>query len=308
MILHPAYVLDTPAQSGYDSNSMTALVFIRDYLVTTLGLMASLFLGIFIFGLLIQFISQLSFKSLANTFGPAGTYLVAWVGTPIHELGHAIFCVIFLHRIEEIHFFKPDDTTGTLGYVYHKWNPKNPWHVIGNFFIGIGPMVLGCAVLFALFYFLIPGSSGALSAIMDDISSLGKGSSFMSYLTVFKDSALSITGLVFTFSSLALWQFWVFLYLSICVASNVRLSWSDVKGSLSAVGCIILPFMILSLILMLAGFGGDTFAPYTTPILGVIYSLLILALIMGLIGFFLIYFFSAIIYWLKNRSILNPFR
>ena len=136
---------------------MTVLVFIKDLLLTTLSQIVSLFAGLFIFGLLIQFISQLTFKSLEKSFGSKGVYLVAWLGTPIHELGHALFCVIFRHRIEEIRFFKPEPATGTLGYVYHKWNPKNPWHVLGNFFIGVGPMVLGCAVLFALFYFLIPG-------------------------------------------------------------------------------------------------------------------------------------------------------
>ena len=130
---------------------MSFLIFIKDLLLATLAQMASLFLGIFIFGLLIQFISQLSFKSLGNAFGPGGTYLVAWLGTPVHELGHALFCLIFGHKIEEIRFFKPDKDTGTLGFVYHTWNPKNPWHVLGNFFIGIGPVVLGCAVLFALF-------------------------------------------------------------------------------------------------------------------------------------------------------------
>lgn len=287
---------------------MDALVFIKDFLVITLGLLASLFLGIFMFGLAIQFISQLSFKSLENVFGPVGTYIVAWLGTPIHELGHAIFCVIFLHRIEEIRFFQPDETTGTLGYVYHKWNPRNPWHVIGNFFIGIGPMILGCAVLFGLFYFLIPGSAGAWNSIIESAGSLEKGASFMSYATVFKDSAFSITGLIFTFSSLALWQFWVFLYLSICVASNIRLSWADIKGSFSAIGCIILPFMILSLILMLAGYESNAFASYSTPLLGVIYSFLILSLILALTGFIIIYVLSSVIYWLKTRSILNPFR
>ena len=286
---------------------MTVLLFIRDYLVATLGLLASLFLGVFVFGLLIQFVSQLTFKSLANSMGQWGTYIVAWLGTPIHELGHAVFCVVFFHRIEEIHFFKPDETTGTLGYVYHKWNPKNPWQVVGNFFIGIGPMVLGSAVLFALFYFLIPDSAGVWGSIGDKINTLGDGSPFTSYLTVFKDSALLILSHIFTWSNLGLWQFWVFLYVSVCIASNVRLSWADVKGSFSAIGCVVLPLMIVSLILMLAGSGSSTFTPYVTPALGVIYSFLVLALILAVIGFIIIYFFSGMIYWLRTRSILNPF-
>jgi hypothetical protein len=287
---------------------MTVLLFLKDFLLAALGLMASLFLGVFIFGLLIQFISQLSFKSLANAFGPGGTYVVAWIGTPIHEIGHAIFCLIFGHKIAEMHLFKPDETTGTIGFVYHKWNPKNPYQVMGNFFIGIGPMVLGSAVLFGLFYFLIPGSHGTWSSIIDNMGSIEKGSSIVTWLIAFKDAALSVITLVFTWSNLGIWQFWVFLYVSISVASNIRLSWADFKGSLSAIGCVIIPILIFTLVLMLAGRGSETFFPYLAPALGLVYSLLTLALVMGLAGFIIIYFFSNLIYWLKNRRMLNPFR
>jgi hypothetical protein len=286
---------------------MDALGFLKDFLLATLGQMTSLFLGIFLFGLLIQFISQMSFKSLANAFGPNGTYVVAWLGTPVHEFGHALFCLIFNHRIADMKIFSTDKDSGTLGYVYHKWNPKNPYHVVGNFFIGIGPMILGCGVLFGLFYFLIPGSAGVWNTIMTDVSSIERGSAAVTYLAIFGDSALSIIKLIFTLENLAAWRFWIFLYLSICVASNIRLSWADIKGSLSAIGCIILPFLILNLILMLAGHESNTFFPYTASVLGVIYSLLILALILALTGFLLIYFFSAVFHWLRYRIILNPF-
>src|SRR4030067_2216374 len=175
---------------------MSFLIFIKDLLLATLAQMASLFLGIFIFGLLIQFISQLSFKSLGNAFGPGGTYLVAWLGTPGHELGHALFCLIFGHKIEEIRFFKPDKDTGTLGFVYHTWNPKNPWHVLGNFFIGIGPVVLGCAVLFALFYFLIPGSSRVWDSVIASVNSLGAGAAIGDYFAVFRESITLIINII----------------------------------------------------------------------------------------------------------------
>lgn len=300
--------LDSFTLSSYHATSMTVLLFVKDLALATLGQIASLFLGVFIFGLLIHLISQLTFKSLGNAFGPKGTYLVAWLGTPIHELGHALFCLIFLHKIEQIHFFKPDEATGTLGYVYHTWSKKNPWHVIGNFFIGVGPVVLGCAVLFGLFYFLIPDSGSVWNTIITNVSNIEKGSPLASYLTVFRDSALSIIQLIFTWSNLALWQFWVFLYLSICVASNVRLSWLDIKGSLSGLGCVILPFLILNLILLLTGRTTDSVFPYTASVLGAVYSLLILALIMVLIGFILIYLLSSIFYRLRYRAILNPFK
>ena len=121
---------------------MDALIFIKDLLLATLGQMATLFLGFFIFGLLIHFVSQLMFKSLVIAFGRFGAYFVAWLGTPVHELGHALFCLIFFHRIETIKFFEPDPVTGTLGYVTHTWSRKNPWQVLGNFFIGVGPVLL----------------------------------------------------------------------------------------------------------------------------------------------------------------------
>lgn len=286
---------------------MTVLVFLKDVLVATAGQMASLFLGIFIFGLLIHFISRLTFKSLGNAFGPGGTYIVAWLGTPIHELGHALFCLIFFHKIEEIQFFKPDETTGTLGYVYHRWNPKNPWHVLGNFFIGIGPVALGCAALYGLFYFLVPGSGSVWNAIISDVRAIEEGASVLSYLNVFWSSVLAIIGQIFTLDNLSRWQFWVFLYLSICIASNIRLSWADIRGSLAGLGCIVLPFLILNIILLAAGHESNTFFPYTASALGVVYSLLILALIMVLIGFVLIYTLSALFYRLRFKSGLNPF-
>ena len=287
---------------------MDALIFIKDLLLATLGQMATLFLGFFLFGLLIHFISQLTFRSLANAFGPWGTYFVAWLGTPVHELGHALFCLIFMHKIEEIRFFQPDKNTGTLGYVYHKWNPKNPWHVLGNFFIGIGPVILGCAALFALFYFLVPGSSRVWDTIIASVNSLGVNASAGDYFTAFRDSILSIINIIFTSANLHTWQFWVFLYLSICIASNVRLSWADVKGSFSGLGCIVLPFLILNLILLLVGRTADGVFPYTASVLGTIYSLLILALIMVLLGFILIYLFSATYYYLRYKIVLNPFK
>jgi hypothetical protein len=306
--LSHSVVLDSLAPSGYDASNMTALIFAKDLLIATFGQIASLFLGIFIFGLLIHFISQLTFKSLENSLGSKGTYLVAWLGTPIHELGHAFFCLAFGHRIENIQLFKPDPNTGTLGYVYHTWNPKNPWHVLGNFFIGIGPVVLGCAVLFGLFYFIMPGSGGVWRAIIDNVNSIETGASLSAYFAAFRDSGLAIIKLIFTVDNLSLWRFWVFLYLSVCVASNIRLSWADIKGSLAGLGCIVIPFLILNLILLLAGRTTDYVFPYTASVLGGVYSLLLLALIMVLLGFVLIYLLLFIFYYMRHGSTLNPFR
>jgi hypothetical protein len=203
--------------------------------------------------------------------------------------------------------FRPDPVNGTLGYVYHKWNPKNPWHVLGNFFIGVGPMVLGCAVLFALFYFLVSGSAGVWDAINVSVGAVSPDPTVADYFRVFRDSTLAIIKIIFTPASLSLWQFWLFLYLSVCVASNIRLSWADFKGSLSGLGCIVLLFLLMNLIFLLVGYGSNEFFPAAVASLGAVYSVLILALIMAFIGFFLVYILAAAWYWLRYRLVLNPF-
>jgi hypothetical protein len=285
---------------------MSVLLFIRDLILATLGQMASLFAGLFVFGLLINFLSQFTYKSLEKAFGNGGVYLVAWLGTPLHELGHALFCLIFRHKIEDIKFFKPDKVNGTLGYVYHRWNPKNPWHILGNFFIGIGPMILGSGVLFGLFYLLIPGSSsvwGNILSLAGDIEHYSIGS----YFEVWSGSALALVKLIFTFENLVNWRFWVFMYLAICISSNIRLSWSDFKHTLSGLGCFVVPFFLLNLVLLLISSNSEKLFPLAVAWLGVVYSVLMLALVMTLIGFILIYAISAIYYRMRYRIFLKPF-
>jgi hypothetical protein len=286
---------------------MTAAEFFTELAVLTLSQLISLFAGVFIFGLLIHFISHLTFNSLGKAFGNAGIYIVAWLGTPIHELGHALFCIIFRHKIVRIEFFKPDPQTGTLGYVNHQWNRSSPWQVLGNFFIGIGPMILGCLVLLGIFYWLVPDSAQAWESIRAGAGEIADGNTFGGYLTVLKDSLLTLTRLLFTVDNIAGWQFWVFCYLSICVAANIRLSLSDIKGSLSGFGCIVILIILVNVIGLLFGLGSEGFLPYTASLLGLMYGLFILALIMTGIGFVITYLVSAVWVRLRYGKVLNPF-
>jgi len=286
---------------------MSILGFIRDLIIATFSQMVSLFGGVVLFGLLIHFISRLSFETLVRAFGRKGTYLVAWLGTPIHELGHAIFCLIFAHKITDIAFFKPDPLTGTLGYVYHKWNRSNPWQLLGNFFIGIGPIILGCVALLATFYFLIPKSSQAWDSILILVNEVDQDNSIGSYLAILEGSAFLMLKVVFTLSNLTDWKFWVFSYVSICIASNIRLSPSDLKGTLSGLGCVILPFLVINLLGLLSGLGSDKFFPLTASSLGVVFGLFVLALVMALLGFVLTYVVSATYVKVRRGYLLKPF-
>lgn len=286
---------------------MPVLAFIKDLLTATFAQMASLFGGLFIFGLFIHFISRLTFTSIERAFWSRGTYFFAWLGTPLHELGHALFCVIFGHKIVEIAFFKPDPVTGTLGYVYHQWNRSNPWQVLGNLFIAVGPVIIGCLALLAIFYFLIPHSSQAWDAILARVSAMNQSGSVQGYLGVLEAASFAMVRLIFTWANLTTWRFWLFGYLSICVASNIRLSLADIKGSLSGLGCFILPFLFINFLGLITGLGRERFFPFTASSLGIVYSLWMLALIMTVIGFLLAYFVAAVYVRVRRGYILNPF-
>ena len=112
---------------------------------------------------------------------------------------------------------------------------------------------------------------------------------------------------IFTFANLSSWMFWVFCYLSICIASNIRLSLQDIKGSLPGFGYLILPFLLINLLGLATGLGHERFFPFTAYSLGIVYSLLILALLMTVIGFFIAYFISAVYVRIRRGYILNPF-
>lgn len=284
---------------------MGALEFLRDLVVATLGQLASLFAGVFVFGLLLQFVSHLTFRTLENAFGQRGSYFVAWLGTPVHELSHVLFALIFLHRVESVAFFEPDPDTGTLGYVRHTWNKRNPWALLGNFFIGVGPLLIGGGVLFGLFYWLVPGSHDAWRTITH-LDAARDFTAWQAYFAVFKDSSLIMVQTLFTAANFGTWQFWVFLYLAVCVAANVRLSPADARGALSGLGCIVLPFLLLNLIVLLAGAAGERFVPFTASSLGTAYSVFVLAFTVALVGFVLIYLVSAVVYRLRYRLWLSP--
>ncbi|MFC1860807.1 hypothetical protein ACFLYL_00800 [Chloroflexota bacterium] len=283
------------------------LVFIKELILATLYQMTSLFGGIVIFGLAIHVLSQLTFKALERAFGRNGVYLVAWLGTPIHEASHALFCLIFFHKIIEIRFFRPDPVTGTLGYVQHTWNRKNPWQVLGNLFIGIGPVILGCMVLFAVFYVMISDSSQAWNIITTRVNEIDRNYSIGNYFNVLALSLPVMLKLIFTAANITTFMFWVFLYLSICIASNIRLSTADIKHIFSGMGCLVLPFLVINLLGLITGSGGNRFFPFTASSLGIVYSLLILSLVLVLTGFVLIYFMSTMYYKLKHGRFLKPF-
>lgn len=113
-------------------------------------------LPIIIFGLIFHYFSMKSSENLISISW--WTYLIfAWIGTPIHELSHLIMCLIFRFQVHEIKLFRPikGKKDGILGYVSYSYNKKSIYQKIGNFFVGIAPMIGGSIIIYLLFIVLL---------------------------------------------------------------------------------------------------------------------------------------------------------
>lgn len=174
----------------------------------------------FIFGLILSRIQAAILKNYNRSIGWRGVLWTAWLGTPVHEYSHAILAVLFRHKINDVVLFAPDVNTGELGHVSHSYNQKSFYQSIGNFFIGAAPLILGPIILVILLYILVPGGKELFSQIPNSLSSWG----------AIVEGIKNFFLLLFSAENLDSWRFWIFLYISFCVASHLAPSKADLKG------------------------------------------------------------------------------
>ena len=180
--------------------------------------------------------------------------LFGWLGTIIHELGHVLFCLIFWHKITEMKLLAPDPETGTLGYVKHSYNPKNVYQLAGNFFIGIGPILLGTVAIFLLSYWLLrvsplnPGTS-----LVSIPSSLGTWDILKGLFQNLWNSSRHLLVEIFSWQHLFSWQLYLFVYLAFAIGSSLALSPPDIKAALGGFGVILILIFIINVSTVWAG-------------------------------------------------------
>ncbi len=215
-------------ESGFSS----LLSYLGHVLVNTGLQVGILFAPLLVMALLMNLISGILTNIGVRIFGYHGfVYVFKWLGTSIHELGHAFFAILFGHRIKRIRLFDPKATGGSFGFVEHTWKKGNIYQETGNFFIGIGPVLFGSAALtgsaFLIFRFglndvnSVPVTPEIFSSSAA-LKSFGQG--MMAGLTDLLRLILSGPG--------SNWpKILLFSYLLLSIGGSVALSPSDIRGA-----------------------------------------------------------------------------
>ncbi|MGD9978897.1 MAG: hypothetical protein AB7S54_13305 [Bacteroidales bacterium] len=304
-----------------DINSV--LDFLKIVVITTISQLTWLLGLLFIFGLILYLVARLTRITYVKTAGTKLDVIVTgWIGTPIHELGHAIFCLLFRHRIDEIKLYNPNPTDGTLGYVNHSYNPNSTYQRIGNFFIGIGPIVFGAFVLYALLYYLVPNNSSVFLSIEQQSKVLVKAvrGEWGGVFTSLRDSTLSTLNLLFNRTNFSDYKFWIFLYLSMCISSHMELSPPDIKGAWKGLLSLVIFFLTFNLIILALEATGvsshfghwwsyfklESYAVGINKWIGTFGALFVFATIISGLSFVVTYIILSIYNLIKGRGLVNP--
>ncbi|MFW5706136.1 MAG: hypothetical protein ACOCX8_03950, partial [Bacteroidota bacterium] len=248
----------------------TLLAILWNAFTQTLGIALAFFGIMLLLGLMMYLLARFTRNLFAKSLGPrAELFITAWVGTPVHEMGHAVFCLIFGHRITKVRLFTPNSRDGSLGMVEHTYNRRNLYQRAGGFFIGAGPVIFGSLVILALLYLLVPnghliaGSSGRNAALLQQ-----EGISIVQYSGMVLSEFGNLVRMLFSQTNLSSWQFWIFLYLVLAIASHMELSPPDISQMLN--GLLVILMLIFAVSLFYAVFfpSAGNFLYAATPFIG----------------------------------------
>lgn len=214
---------------------------LKELIITTIIEIVYFIGSIFVVGFILGFLRTKSIKNFYGAIGRKSIYITGFIGVPIHELSHALVAVIFKHKVNKIKLFQPNNADGTLGYVKHAYNPSSIYQQVGNFFIGIAPILGGIFSITILMYFLIPNIYNEFRITM--LSSINE-MNLINLVSTFKE----FIKLIFTIDNFTNIRFIVFLFLAICISSHISLSKADIKGASRGIFSMFFVLMILNLL------------------------------------------------------------
>lgn len=217
------------------------------YVVQVLGLT----LGVMAVCGLVAWFARRVFMYLVGDSARGIYYASSIVGTPVHELGHALMCIPFAHRIIDMKLLTfPKDRSRTLGYVQHSYKRKNQWAAFGELFISFGPIFSGLGVMILVLTLCFPTQWNAYRETSRMLVESGAS---------VKDCLLSVFSLLLSLFSgfkenLVPSLIGIFIILS--VSQHITLSFADLKGCLKAFLMYTGGVIVFAAVTMLLGWRG----------------------------------------------------
>ena len=205
-------------------------------------------IGVFVMcGLAVAGCEALVRRLLGGGLGYRLVIATSLVGTPVHEIGHALMCLLFGHRISRMVLWQPRSPDGVLGYVTHTYRKRNPYQVLGNLFIGIGPIFSGLGMILLLLFLCYPDAlrtylaqTGSAVAAGEVLASLG-ARGWRLFCALFTENSVHPALRVLTVTVI------------LCTCLHINLSVSDIRGSLGAFPLYLLLVFLFALPTFLFG-------------------------------------------------------
>lgn len=208
------------------------------------------------FGMIFSYVEKKNTYYIYNTFGFNGILFTGMVGTIVHEFSHIIFCLIFRHKITEFNLIRPFKSRydGVMGYVNHKCNTNSKYQMIGNFFIGIAPVIVGISALIIFMSILLPDKYDNILEVFY------RNMEYMNHINRFEDSFNIYVSIViaiianlnpFTQNNYVLYI--MYIYIMYSITTHMDLSKEDLTNSKSGLLSFFILLYIINLIFMFLG-------------------------------------------------------
>ncbi len=229
-------------------------------------------------------------------------YIFGWLGTSIHELGHAIFAIVFAHKISEIKLFTPGSGK-SLGHVKHSYTKGNPYQTLGNFFIGLGPILLGAFLLLVVTWLLFDIDIFRLADMYQVVFNIELFKSFDSVINAIVNISSGVWqyfDLILTGPKTTWWKLVLFFYLFYAIGSSITLSSADMKGSFNGFMYFVILLFIFNIGTLWIGEFATTFFNQINQYLSGFYFLIVVSMGLNIVFIIVLFLFDFVLSHILN--------
>lgn len=201
-----------------------------------------------LYGMLISFFNNCFYSACGDKARPI-VKLTGYIGIPVHELSHAAMCLLFGHSIKKIELFNQKKRAKILGYVEHTYYRDNPYHQLGNFFIGVSPILAGGGVILLFVRLFVPSLFGRMTGEIANIAAALSGGLSADFFFALTEGAGRIAADIFAVGNFAKPLYWLCLILIFAVAIHMEISYSDIRSGARGLLALAILFFATDLIL-----------------------------------------------------------